>query len=93
MAEIGVRQFMPDHKGELRIRSRGSQDAGRNHNAIVGRECINAGIDLKLDGYGAGNHRNDRAHIVGAVAPDQNLDGPLAIVTHMATNPFSGNVA
>lgn len=87
MAEIGVRQFMADHEGELRIRPCGSQYAGRNHDAIVRRERVQAGVDLKIDGYGAGNHRSDRTHLVDAIPTDQDLDRLLAIVAHIAADP------
>ena len=87
MAEIGMRQLVPHDEGELRIRACGSQYAGRNHDAIVGRECTDAGIDLKLDGNSAGHHWNNCAHLIGAVSPDQDLDRPLAIVPHIAADP------
>src|SRR5262249_25115707 len=80
------------HEGELRIRACDAQDAGRNHNAIVGHERIKARVDLKMDRYGAGNHRNDRMRLVDAVAPDQDLDGLLAIVTHVPTDPCGSAV-
>ena len=82
-----MRQLVPYDEGELCIRACGSQYAGRNHDAIVGCECIDAGIDLKLDGNSAGNHRNDRAHLIDAVTSNQDLDRPFAIVPHIAADP------
>src|SRR5690349_18755944 len=87
MTEIGVRQLMPDDEGELCIRLRSAQYAGRNHDAIIGRESIDAGIDLKLDGYGAGNDRNDCPHLIDTITPDQNLDRLFAIFPYVAADP------
>ena len=49
-------------------------------------------IDLKLDGNSAGNHRNDCAHLVDAVTPDQDLDRPFAVVPHVAADPSGRTV-
>jgi len=87
MAEIGMRKLVPHDQGELRIRVRGAQYAERNHDAIVGRERVDVGIDLKLDGYGAGNHRNDRPHFIGTVTPSQNLNRSFVIVLRIAADP------
>jgi len=84
MAEISMRELVPHDQGERRIRVRGAQYAERNHDAIVGRERADVGIDLKLDGYSAGNHRNDHPHFIGSVTPGQNLNRSFAIVPHIA---------
>ena len=88
-----MRQLVPHNEGELCIRACGPQYAGRNHDAIVRRECTNAGIDLKLDGNSAGNYRHHRAHLVDAITPNQDLDGSFTIAPHISADPFGGAAA
>jgi len=68
------------------------ENAGRNHDAVVGREGVDVGIDVKLDGYGAGDNRDDHPHFIDAIAPGQNLDRPFTIAPHITADPIGRTV-
>ena len=90
VAEVGVRQLVPDDGGELRV-GLGQFDDGRLDDDLL---AVGEGVDLVRrhvdDRNGAAHHRVDRHRAIGAVAADVGLERRRAVGGEPLVHPARG---